>query len=56
MKTLVDIIEDLVISPGWEISEIIELTPEDIFDNFEIIVTEQELDEIINTAINKYCR
>ena len=56
MKKLVDIIEDLVVNSGWEISEIIELTPEDIFDNFEITVTEQELDEIINTAINKYCR
>nr|DAR11913.1 MAG TPA: hypothetical protein [Caudoviricetes sp.] len=56
MEKLVDIIEDLVINSGWEISEIVELTPEDIFDNFEITVTEQELDKIINTAINKYCR
>lgn len=39
MKKLVDIIEDLVINSGWEISEIVELTPEDIFDNFEITVT-----------------
>ena len=54
MEKLVDIIEDLVINSGWEISEIIELTPEDILDNFEITVTEQELGEIINTAINKY--
>lgn len=47
MKQLVDIIEDLVINSGWEISE---LTPEDIFDNFEI--TAKTLGEIINTAIN----
>lgn len=56
MKKLVDIIEDLVINSGWEISEIVELTPEDIFDNFEITVTAKTLGEIINTAINKYCR
>jgi len=56
MKQLVGIIEDLVINSGWEISEIVELTPEDIFDNFEITVTEQELNEIISTAISKYCR
>ena len=56
MEKLVSIIEDLVVNSGWEISEIIELNPEDIFDNFEITVTKQELDEIINTAINKYCR
>lgn len=42
MEKLVDIIEDLVINSGWEISEIIELAPEDIFDNFGITVTEQE--------------
>lgn len=56
MKKLVNIIEDLVINSGWEISEIVELTPEDIFDNFEITVTAKTLGEIINTAINKYCR
>ena len=56
MEKLVNIIEDLVVNSGWEISEIIDLTPEDIFDNFEITVTEQELNEIINTAINKYRR
>ena len=56
MKKLVDIIEDLVVNSGWEISEIVELTPEDIFDNFEITVTAEILGKIINTAINKYCR
>ena len=55
MKKLVDIIEDLVINFGWEISEIVGLTPEDIFDNFEITVIAKILGEIINTAINKYC-
>lgn len=27
MEKLVDIIEDLVVNSGWEISEIIDLTP-----------------------------
>lgn len=50
MEHLVEIIEDLVINTDWEII----VTPEDIFENFGITVTEQELDEIIDTAINKY--
>ena len=52
MENLVEILEDVFVNSGWSNEEIFNLTVEDVLDNFEISVTEEELDEALNRAAN----
>lgn len=52
MENLVEILEDVFVNSGWSNEEIFGLTTEDILDNFEISVTEEELNEALYRAAN----
>ena len=52
MENLVEILEDFFVNSGWSNEEIFNLTTEDILDNFEISVTEEELNEALHRAAN----